>query len=137
MKKYLIAIVLFALISPLFVFAQNNSGDDSKVYYVNVPVEKIYPTSSGYVVFYRTQSGIATVGLPYKWFNEAAGRADLVRLPPGTNMPSMSVFYRGGEFSHVRVYIHRNRNHFTWGSVAQGMDASRYFTDEDTLQLKF
>jgi len=137
MKKYLIAIVLLALISPFFVFAQNNSGDDSKVYYVNVPVEKIYPTNNGYVIYYRTQTGITTVGLPYSWFNEAAGKADLVRLPPGTNMPSMSVFYRDGEFSHVRVYIHRNRNHFTWGSIPQGIDTSRFFTDEDTLKIKF
>jgi len=137
MKKYVIAILLLALISPVFIFAQNSSDETAKVYYVNLPVEKIYPTNNGYVVFYRTQKGMSHVGLPYSWFNEAAGKADLVRLPPGTNMPSMSVFYKDGEFTHIRVYIHKNRNHFTWGSIPQGVDSSRYFTDDETLQLKF
>jgi len=136
MKKYIIAIIFMALISP--VFAQNNAEESPNVYCVNVSVEKIYNTNQGYIIFYRTQRGITSVGLPYSWFyGGGATKAEFVRLPMASDWPSMTVFYNNGELTHIRVYTHRHRGHYTWGNIAQGIDTSSYFTDEETITLKF
>jgi hypothetical protein len=107
------------------------------MYYINVSVEKIYPTNQGYVVLYRTQRGIGTIGIPNRWFVEAAGRADVVRLPRGASWPTMSIFYNDGEFSHVRLYVHSHKSHTTWGSMPQGTNVSRFFPEEDTFDIQF
>ncbi|MDR2542441.1 MAG: hypothetical protein LBC80_03205 [Treponema sp.] len=131
MKKLIIALLFFAIITP--VFAQ----DDSGTYYVNVSVERIFPSNMGYIIQYRTQTGFHTVGIPNEWFYGAATKGDKVRLPRGTNWPSMSIFYKDGELSHVRLYTHASRGHITWGSLSQGSDVSRFFQDGDTINLQF
>jgi len=137
MKKLVIVLIFLAIISP--VFAQNNSGNDSNMYVINVPIEKIYPSSMGYIIQFRKNSSlsIGTVGIPNEWFINAAGKAEFIRLPSGANWPSMSVFYTDGEFSHVRLYVHRLKSHQTWGNVPQGMDVSKNFKNPDTLEIEF
>jgi len=135
MKKLIIVTIFLALISP--VFAQSISdGNESNMYYVNVPVERVYPTGKGYVVQYRKGMGVATVGIPNEWFTDAASKAELITLPRGATWPTMTVFYREGEFSHVRLYVHPAKSHPTWSSVSQSTDVSRYF-ESDTIVLEF
>jgi len=137
MKRVIFALVVLAAVSP--IFAQNNSNESSNMYYINVRVERIYPSSEGYIVQYQksnTQLGI--VGIPLEWFNDAAGRAELLQLPAGANWPTMSIFYVEGEFSHVRLYVHRVKSHRTWGAIPQGADLSRYFSeDRDTFNFQY
>jgi len=137
MKKIIIVLFILAVISP--VFAQNNSNNESNMYCINVDIEKIYPSSSGYVVQYQKKSsvGIGTIGIPIGWLADAAGKAEYMNLPPGKNWPSMSVFYVNGEFSHVRLYVHRSRRHQTWGNIPMGMDVSKHFKNPDTLDIEF
>ncbi|MCL2805744.1 MAG: hypothetical protein FWD26_07390 [Treponema sp.] len=131
MKKLIIVLFFLALISPIF------AEESPNMYYVNVSVEKIFPSSQGYIVQYRGQTGIRTIGIPNVWFSEAAGKGDLVRLPTAKDWPTMSVFYNNGEFSHVRLYVSPVKAHQTWGSVPQGTDVSRFFPDGDTFKLQF
>jgi len=133
MKKLIIVLFLSALIIP--VFAQNNANE--VMYYVNVPVEKIYPSSQGYIVQFRSSSIIRTIGIPNEWFTEAGGRADLVYLPTGSDWPTMSVFYKNGEFSHIRLYAHRAKSHWTWGSIPLGTDLSRFFVDSESFEIQY
>jgi len=133
MKKLIIVLFLIALVIP--VFAQNNT--DEVMYYINLPVERIFPSSQGYIVQYRSSSIVNTIGIPNEWFTEAAGRAEMVYLPTGSDWPTMSVFYRNGEFSHIRLYVHRAKSHWTWGSVPQGTDLSRFFGDGVSFNIKF
>ena len=137
MKKLIILLILLALVLP--AFAQNNTGNDSpKMYYINIPVEKIYPSSDGYIIQYRKGiNQIGTVGIPNDWFTDAASKAELMRLPPGKDWPSMSIFYKEGEFSHVRLYVHRSKSHTTWGSIPMGADVSRHFQDADSFTIEF
>jgi len=138
MKKLLIVSILFLLTIIVPVFAQNNSGEQDRMYYLNVPVEKIYATSLGYVIQYRSRGNIiATIGIPNEWFYDSAGSAEMVRLPAGRDWPTMSIFYRNGEFSHIRLYVHRSKGHWTWGSVPQGTDVSRFFTDRDSFRIQY
>ncbi|MCL2802056.1 MAG: hypothetical protein FWD28_09895 [Treponema sp.] len=135
MKKLIIVLILLALITP--VFAQSNSENQDRMYYINVPVERIFPTSTGYIIQYRSSTILSTVGIPNEWFSDSAGSAEIIRLPTGADWPTMSVFYRNGEFSHVRLYVHRVKSHWTWGSIPQGTDVSRFFTDRDSFKINY
>ena len=137
MKKLIVILLFLAVFSPLSVFAisEENSSD---FYYVNVHLEKIYPTGQGYLLLYRKGiNQIATVGIPNEWFTDAASKAELIHLPKGKNWPSVTVFYKNGEFSHIRVYVHPSRGHQTWGNAPQSADVSRYFQDQDSFKLEF
>ena len=135
MKKLIVILLFLVVITP--IFAQNNSEGRSGTYYFNVPVERIFPTSQGYIIQYRGQAAFHTIGIPNDWFFGAASRADIVILPRGQGWPSMSVFYVDGDFSHVRLYVHHSRGHISWGSISQGTDVSRFFQDGDSLTLNF
>jgi len=134
MKKLIIFLFFMALITP--VFAQENVASD--LYYYNVPVEKVYPSGEGYIVQYRKGvNQIGIIGIPNEWFTEAGGKAELMKLPPGRNWPTMSIFYKAGKFSHVRLYVHHKKGHRTWGGIPQGIDVSRYFKDTDSFRIEF
>jgi len=135
MKKFIFVLILMAAFSPLFAqpISEENASD---MYYINVPVEKVFPTKEGYIVQYRRGvNQIAAVGIPNAWFTDAGGKAELINLPRGKNWPTLSVFYRKGEFSHVRLYVHRVKGHTTWGSVPQSADVSKYFKDVESIKL--
>jgi len=137
MKKLILVLIFAAVISP--VFAQTISEHNkSKMYYLNVPVEKIYLSLPGYIVQYRkNDSNIKTIGIPYNWFTDAAGKAEMLLLPPGKNWPTLSVFFLDGEFSHLRLYVHKSKGHQTWGIVPQGADVSKNFQDADNIKFEF
>jgi len=134
MKKIIFAFVFMALIMP--VFAQNTPRDGG-LYCLNVPVERIFPTKDGYIIMYRSSTIIDTIGLPNDWFSFSGGKAEMVQLADAGDWPSMTVFYRDGEFSHVKLYVHRAKSHHTWGSLPTGTDVSRYFQDQETLNFRF
>ncbi|MCL2759440.1 MAG: hypothetical protein FWD22_04445 [Treponema sp.] len=133
MKKLIFVLVFLAFISP--VFAEDS---EATIYYINVPVEKIIPSKEGYIVQYRSSSSvIATVGIPNEWFYDAASVAEKVRLGVASDWPTMSIFYLDGKFSHLKLYVHPVKSHQTWGSVPQGTDLSRFFTDKESFKIRF
>ncbi|MDR0442268.1 MAG: hypothetical protein LBH44_02540 [Treponema sp.] len=137
MKKIIIALFILALALP--VFAQKISEENSSdVYYVNLTLEKVYPSKDGYVLQYRRGvNGIGYIGIPNEWFTDAASKAELIALPRGKNWPTVTVFYKHGEFSHIRLYVHKSKAHPTWGNVPQGADVSRHFKDAENFKLEF
>ena len=137
MKKLIFILLIFAVFTPISVMGLSEENT-SEFYYVNVHMEKIYPTRLGYIVMYRKGiNGLATVGIPNEWFTDAASKAEIIYLPRGPNWPSMTIFYHNGEFSHVRLYVHRSKAHQTWGNAPQSADVSRYFQDQDSFKLEF
>ena len=136
MKKIIIVLVFVALAAP--VFAQSPSSESINMYYVNVSVEKIFPSREGYIIQYRNSSSVvAAVGIPIEWFASAGGRAEMVKLPTTADWPTMSVFYVDGEFSHVRLYVHEAKSHHTWGNIPLSTDVSGYFKDREKFDIKF
>ena len=140
MKKLIIAAVFAAVIAtgvPVFAQNSNREGQESEYYYVNISLEKIWPYRKGYIVQYR--KGLNQIGrlyLPYEWFTEAASRGEIITLPKGKAWPSLTVYYKEGEFSHLRLYVHRWASHPTWGSVPQNINIDSNF-DIDTLKIAF
>ena len=139
MKKLIIAAVITAIIViGMPVFAQDKQDkNESEYYYVNISLEKIYPHRAGYAVQYRTGiRNVATAYIPIEWFSASATKGEIVPLPRGNSWPSMSVYYKDGEFSHVRIYVHSWVSHPTWGVVPQNASAEN-FEDVEEIRLQF
>lgn len=132
-------IFLFALVlSVLPAAAQNISADkESDYYYVNTTIEKIFPYRKGYVVQYRRSlTTFGRVYLPVEWFTDAASKGELIRLSPGKEWPSLTIYYKDGEFSHVRLYVRPN-THESWGSIPLNVDLDSYFEDVNDVRLEY
>ncbi|MCL2412331.1 MAG: hypothetical protein FWC97_11890 [Treponema sp.] len=131
MKKIIIALVFLAVVSPIF------AQEGGTLHYLNFFIERIYPTNRGYIVVYRGQRQNHAIGIPSEWFGGPEGRAQKIRLYRGASWPTMSVFFRDGEFSHVRLNVHPARGHLSWGHTSHGMDVSRFFQDTDSFDIQF
>ena len=140
MKKFIITLLfltVFAIGVPLFAqsIAPEHSSD---YYYVNVHLEKIYPTRFGYLLMYRKGvNELGRVAVPNEWFTSAGSKSELITLPKGKNWPSVTIFYKNGEFSHLRLYVHPSRAHSTWGNVPLNADVAGYFENVTTIQIEY
>jgi hypothetical protein len=131
--------ILFAGLMPLAA-QENSSADDKKseYYYVNVPLEKVYPYRKGYVVLYRKGvNQMAQAYLPLEWFTSTAGKGDLIRIGSGASWPYLSIYYKEGAFSHVRLYVRREPGHETWGNIPLNINIDDRFENVDDLKLEF
>jgi hypothetical protein len=140
MKKILFPVLVIAFCaSAAPLFAQQISKEhQSEYFYVNVSLERIYPYDKGYVVVYRKGvNQTAQAYLPVEWFTEAAGKGELVTLPRGKNWPSLTVYYKAGEFSHVRLYIHPLKSHESWGNIPLNVNIDDRFENVETIKLEF
>ena len=140
MKKVLLLVVLAALFLGGSLSAQYTSGKhkESDYYYFNVTVEKIYAYRLGYIVIYRKgANSMARTYIPEEWFTELAGPGEMIYLGTGHEWPSMTVYYRNGEFSHVRLRVRRHRGHETWGVVPLHVNIDEYFQGIEEVQLEF
>jgi len=141
MKNFVFsAIFVVFLAVGLPVFAQNRTDErkDSEYYYVNITLEKIFPYRKGYIVQYR--KGLFQYGrayLPAEWFAAADSKGEVIPLPPGKSWPSLSVYYRDGVFSHVRLYVHRWASHQTWGNIPQNVNLDGQFDDIETVKIEY
>jgi hypothetical protein len=142
-KKIIILVVLIALFPGAFLFAQattpvNNS--ESEFYYFNFSIEKVYTHRMGYMVLYRRNDAntvLSRTFLPTEWFSAMGGRGELVMLGSGREWPSMTVYYRNGEFSHVRLRLRRERMHSTWGVIPLNVNMDEYFRGIEEVKLYF
>ena len=140
MKKlvfFAVFTVILAVGSPVFAQA-DKKANDSQYYYKNVGLERIYPYRNGYAVQYRSGlHRLETAYLPMEWFASSAGRGEIITLPSGKAWPSLTVYYKNGEFSHVRLYVHHLASHETWGSIPQNVNLESRFQNVEDLRLKF
>lgn len=140
MKKPFFVLAGLVLLQAVSLFAQNVPEDkQSEYFYYNVPIERIYPYRRGYVIKYRKgTSELATAYLPREWFNDAAGKGELINLTPGPAWPYLAVYYRAGEFSHARLYVFKNRSHTSWGNIPAGVNLDEHFDNVDeNFRLEF
>ena len=138
MKKIILLVVLAAMSQGVFLFAQQPTfRNESDVYFFNFTIERVYTHRLGYVVVYRNNANrIARTYLPREWFASMGGRGAIAFLSSGREWPSMSVFYRDGEFSHVLLRLRRNRGHETWSVFSSHVNIDdRFNLDEIRLQF--
>ncbi|MDR0447369.1 MAG: hypothetical protein LBH07_01740 [Treponema sp.] len=109
----------------------------SELYYINIPIEKVYTHNLGYIIVYRKAGhDLGRAYVPYKWFNADSRKADLVLLGDGAMWPSMSVFYKEGAFYGVRLYVARRQSHSSWGFLSSMPNLTSNF-EAETLELNF
>lgn len=141
MKRFLLVMSFCFLAGSLApLFAQEGSDEQkSEYYYVNVPIEKVYPYRRGYVVEYRKGSigSRAYVYLPMEWFHTSAAKGEYIPTGTGTAWPYLAVYYKAGEFSHVRLYVRRDLRHETWGNLPLGTNLDQYFEDVSDIKLEY
>lgn len=138
-KLFLVTIIGVIGLCAQLVFAQQNANpNESELYYVNVPVEKVYPYYKGYVVTYR--SGVNKMGtayIPIEWFRNDVHKAQLTQIGNGKNWPSMTIFYKDGAFHSVRLYVARHISHETWGTINSDVNLDSKFEGIEALDIKF
>jgi hypothetical protein len=143
MRKVFYGFVLFLALTFFsqgdFLFSQTPpKGKESEFYYFNYTIEKIYSHRLGFVVVYRRASNIISrTYIPLEWFNTIGGKGEMVYLGSGSEWPSMIVYHKNGEFSHVRLRIRRSRSHETWGVVPFSMNIDEYFQDIEEVKLDY
>ncbi|MDR2702297.1 MAG: hypothetical protein LBB72_07695 [Spirochaetaceae bacterium] len=138
-KILLLVFTGFIALTVLPVTAQNQGGGNDSYndfYYVNVPVEKVFTYRKGYVVLFR-QSGLSMgqAYIPYEWFRIDSRKAELLDLPSGRTLPSMSVFYKGGKFYSVRLYVSKNPSHESWGHIPFDVNLDDKFEGVESIDI--
>jgi hypothetical protein len=138
-------VLLFAVALP--VFAQDAGSEESPsgispehesdMFYVNIPIEKVYPYQKGYVVVYRNNNQLAETYIPIEWFSGSNGKADLIQMGTGKRWPYLTVFYQSGEFSHLRLYVRKDIGHESWGNIPGGVNIDNRFEGVETIILEF
>jgi hypothetical protein len=145
----------FAVLSASLLFAQQSNTSrptpasqvsqksESEYYYVNVPIVKVYPYRRGFVVEYQKTGygGRGTVYLPLEWFHsnnegEAPFKGELIALGTGSSWPSLTVYYKNKEFSHVRLYVRRDATHQSWGNIPQQVNIDDRFEGVESVKLE-
>ena len=133
MKRTVMLVTLVLLI--LGVFTVNAQEQDPKLYVKTVSIMKILNHALGYKVLYlKSSMEVGEFYVPHSWF-KAGGKAELV-LGNGPAFPYFSVFYREGEFDHIKIYAADNIGHLSWGRLKRQVGDSSKFEIE-TLDLEF
>lgn len=133
--RLLSVVLLVGLVSSM-AFAQEQDSEEGTLFAVTVPINRIYPHRLGYeVVYNKTDLYPEVAYLPGRWFTGAAGKGEIIESQSAA-VPYMTVFYRGGEFSHVRLFVHPNRTHSSWGVLRSDTNLDEEFSVE-TLDLQF
>lgn len=134
MKRRFIAFTL--LLSVFALTAAAAQEQRQSIAAVTVYLQRVYPHRLGYrVVYPRTDLYPAEAFLPGRWFTSAGGKAEIVYVSD-RSAPYMIVYYRGEEFSHVRLFVQRNMADTSWGALPSDVDYREAFAVE-TLDIRF
>jgi len=131
MKRAIACALLLVLALAAFGQAQ------PKVYVKSVPILKILSHPEGYKVLYLLSDNVkvAELYLPYRWFNKAGGKAEIV-YGADPSYPYFSVFYQDGKFNFIRLYVQKNMQDLTWGILRQ-TEVSNAAFDVESLDIQY
>jgi hypothetical protein len=141
-KKALIFTILLPVVAGLAPLAAQQAASSSSgvegSYAITVSLERVYPYRKGYVVKYTRGLGkTSDAYLPIEWFQGTGNKGDLILLGSGTDWPHMTVFYKDGQFSHVRLYVRKERGHESWGDVPLNVNIDDRFEGVEDIRLEF
>ena len=137
MKKRLIllAVLLF------LVFSGWLCAEDSEFYVHSVPIAKVYVHNLGYrVVYQKDDLNFGVFYVPNRWLTMTGSGSDAPKAELLTGIdpsfPYFSIFWKNGEFSHIRLYLHRSYYHDSYGDLKDPVSFNDKF-DIETLSLEF
>lgn len=111
----------------------------------SVSIMRVFSHQKGYRIVYWTQSRQARdVYIPIEWFsrygdylNENGSPKAELHFGPGPTFPYMTIFWKEGKFSHVRLFLNVDYRDSSWGVIPQTEDWSSRFDPSSTPQLRF
>jgi len=120
----------------LFLAGVFAAADESDIFVKTMPITKIYTHKLGYkVVYLKSDLTFGEFYVPISWFDTAGGKGVLVKgLDP--SYPYFSIFWKNGEFHSIKLYVYRDLQHQSWGTLRQEADVADKF-DVETLELEF
>ena len=131
MKKTILVflILLFAVGA---VFAE---ATDSPYYVRTMAISKVYSHQDGYKILYRNaKMEFSTFYVPIEWFGNASGKAELI-YGDSSSYPYFSIFWKDGQFDHIRLYLHKDRTDLSWGDLDSTLDISDKFQGVESIEL--
>lgn len=132
MNRFWAVVVLLGL-TVVNLPAQSEEG----FYCRSINIDKVYPTSDGYIVVYlKNNLDYHTMYIPMEWVSEESGSLGEVRYGRGSAYPFISIFWSEGSFSYIRLSLHEDRRHSSWGSMNPYVDYSEKFNISE-LQVEF
>ena len=137
MKKafFLVMLGIIVLTAAPSLFAQT-THNESEYYYVNTPLDSIFIYRTGYILLYRQGQSLAWSFVPFEWLSDPSGKADMIAIPSGRSWPSFTTYYKDGVFSHVRIYVRRERGHNSWRVVPLAQTLDNYFMNIRRIDLE-
>lgn len=132
MKK---AILLLVVLVAGLVAA---TAAESDLYVRTLYIEKVFQHELGYKIEYRRTSSIylAEAYFPIEWFSGAAAQAQVI-YTEDASVPYVNIYWEGTEFSHLRLYVHPNFNHLSWGTLRNEENLEEKFNVGDELNILF
>jgi hypothetical protein len=129
------AIILLTAVAVFLACGSALFADQSDYYYVNVRISKVYTHTLGYKVVYESLNGTPEqVYVPNEWF-VPGGKAALI-AGNDTSYPYMTVYYKGGIFDHVTIYVRPSISDPTWGTIPATAAVADSFKVQD-LKIVF
>lgn len=126
--------ILFILLTVVML----SSATKSPYFSRSVIVTRVYPHKLGYKVVYMSNDmKNRSVYLPATIFEAQTEEGDArSKIFNGYNKsyPYMAIFWKDGEFSHVKLYLKPNYSDITWGSFVNPDDHDENFKN---AELKF
>lgn len=135
MKKIVIISLVLLFFLGGFSFAQETDYEPSDMFVKTMPITKIYTHKLGYkVVYLKTDLNFAEFYVPLEWFDVAGQKAVIVKgVDPA--FPYFSIFWKEGAFHSVKLYVRRDLQHPSWGTLTESNVQEKFNIDEPELEF--
>lgn len=135
MKKRILIVAILAIMVAGFLGAQEaQTSRESELFVHTVYLNQVFRHRLGFKVTYTAENlDFKQKYIPSSWFTQAAGKGEIVHTD-SKSAPYMDVYFRNGEFSHVRLFVRDDPNHTSWGRLKNEPGTQEKFNVE-TLDL--
>jgi hypothetical protein len=146
MMRIKIILLLFVVsLGCAIPLSAQEQGEDEALFCLTIPAYKIYTHPKGFVFTYRRNSTeIGRLFFPYGWFEkkpginaEAAKAVPIVLSAGDVSWPRVSIFYRNGQFSYIKLYTRKSLGHESWGALTSGNNFDAEFENAEPPVLNF
>jgi hypothetical protein len=123
-------LVIFLVFACSAAFAQQRA--EQKVYVKTIPIARVYPHALGYrILYFKSTLEYGEMYVPSAWFKfDGAGRGAVV-WGNTDEFPYLAIYYADGKFDRIVLYLHKNMQHITWGTLPPGIDLTTQFNVQE------
>lgn len=119
---------------------------NSPYYVKNVLLNRIVSTARGYRLEYFTaKMEPVAIHVPIEWFSrqnqygrlEDGGVKAEIYFGTDPAYPYVSIFWKNGKFSHLRIFVQENFHHHSWGTLPPGTNIDHRFVPDQEPVFRF